>query len=115
MSETENKIDSPEILITIVDRNNGDKIVKLFESLNICANIILLGTGTANSDILDFLGIGETAKDVVLTLINESKVTQAFDLLYDKMQLEKPGKGIAFTVPMASIVGLKKLKELGEQ
>ena len=52
-----------------MDRGRGAKAVDLFKSAGLPFHYACLGHGTANSDILDYLGLGETQKDVLLTAV----------------------------------------------
>jgi len=97
----ENK--SYKLLTTIVNRGKGDKIVAMFNQQEILFNLIILGEGTADSEILDYLGIGEIDKDVVLSIVAEDKIEEVLKELREKMQFNLPGKGVAFTVPLSSI------------
>ena len=92
-----------KLLTTIVARGKGDKVVSLLNKKEIMFNLIILGEGTADSELLDYLGIGEIDKDVVLSIIAEEKLEEILRELREKMQFSLPGKGIAFTVPLSSI------------
>lgn len=99
-----------KLFITIVDRGKGEKIVDMFKKNSIMYNLIMLGTGTAKSEILDYLGIGETDKDLVLSVVKEEDIEKVMNQLKDKMQLKKPGNGIAFTIPINSIDSIHSLE-----
>ena len=92
-----------KLLTTIVARGKGDKVVAMFNQKEIMFNLIILGEGTADSEILDYLGIGEIDKDVVLSIVSEDKIEDVMKDLREKMQFSLPGKGIAFTVSLSSI------------
>lgn len=92
-----------KLLTTIVARGKGDKVVAMLNKKEIMFNLIVLGEGTADSDVLDYLGIGEIDKDVVLSIVSEDKLEEVLKELREKMQFTLPGKGIAFTVPLSSI------------
>ena len=59
-----------KLMVTILDRGRGARAVELFAGAGIRQHYATPGRGTANSDILDYLGLGETEKDVLLTLPN---------------------------------------------
>ena len=59
--------------------------------------------GTATSEILDYLGLEETEKDVVLTMAPKSKIPSVLKGITNHFQLDKPGKGIVFTIPLSSV------------
>ncbi len=90
-----------QIMITIVDRGKGAAVAEICKSTNMHINFVALGSGTASSEILDYLGIGETRKDVLVTPVLKSKSHDVmFDIAY-KMQLKNPGNGIIFTIPVS--------------
>lgn len=99
-----------KLFITIIDRGKGEKVVEMFKENNIVYNLIMLGNGTAKSEILDYLGIGETQKDLVLSVVKEEDVVKVMNLLKEKMHLKKPGNGIAFTIPINSIDSAQSLE-----
>ena len=57
-------------------------------------------------EILKLLGLAETDKAVILSYIREDRVKEAMDMLNEKFQKVKNGKGIAFTITMDSIIGV---------
>ncbi|MES9144007.1 hypothetical protein ABEP44_12820 [Cutibacterium acnes] len=94
-----------KLIVAIVDRGKSEKITKIYKDNNITFQFICLGKGTANSEILDYLGLGETEKDVVLGTVIEEKVQHILQILTNEMQFNKPGNGIAFTIPITSVGG----------
>lgn len=94
-----------KLLITIMDRGKGVKAVDLYRASNLHFNYVCLGRGTANSEILDYFGLSETKKDVVLTLIPACKVQTVMQKAGDRFHITHPGMGILFTVPLSGISG----------
>lgn len=92
-----------KLLVTIVNRGKGEKLTELYRSNNISYNIICLGRGTANSDILEYLGIGESEKDVVISVVHEEDIENVMQKLNDKLNFSSQGTGIAFTIPISSV------------
>lgn len=99
-----------KLLVTIVERGKGEKITELYWKYGITFHLICLGRGTADSDILAYLGLGETEKDVVLSVVLESRADEIMKLLRDEMKFDKPGQGIAFTIPVGSVDGSAALR-----
>ena len=56
-----------ELIVSIVDRGRGESVVRLLERQGSLFHTIVLGRGTAQERILDYLGLGETEKDVVIS------------------------------------------------
>ena len=92
-----------KILITIVDRKKGDEVVRILETGKTTFQMICFGKGTANSEILDYLGIGETDKDIVISFMEDDEVSEIMSKLYEEMEFSKRGHGVAFTIPVDSI------------
>jgi hypothetical protein len=98
------------LVVTIVNRGYGEKIAALFNQKGVTLNYIFLGRGTATSEILDYLGLGETEKDIVLSSVPVEQTQRALDMLNNEMDLQKKGHGIAFTLPIGSVGGANALK-----
>ena len=63
------------------------------------------GIGTAQSEIVDLLGLN-IQKAVLLSVAREDRVDAIMTCLEDKFATIKNGKGIAFAVPMSSVIGV---------
>lgn len=95
-----------KMLVTIVDRSKTLFYTDLLEQFEVTVQMILYGKGTANSQMIDLLGLVESDKSVILSYIREDKVKDALDTLSEKFKKVKNGKGIAFTVALDSIIGV---------
>ncbi|HEY8389722.1 MAG TPA: hypothetical protein VIL26_02025 [Clostridia bacterium] len=102
------------MLFIIVDRKKGSKITDMLDDKGLHFHVIFLGRGTANSDILEYLGLGESEKDIIVSVVNDEKVKDIFEELKTRFGIETPAQGVAFTVPVNSIGGLNKLKQYTE-
>lgn len=105
---------SLKLLITIVDRGKGEKVAEICRKHRARMNMIFLGKGTANSEILNYLSLGETLKDIIITVLPTVYMDKLLEDIIEGMKLHKPGNGIAFTVPISSIGGTKTFKTLVE-
>lgn len=92
-----------DLIIAIVDRGRGKKVVDVFTKHHSHWHCICLGQGTASSEIMDYLGLGETEKDIVFSLAPKAGIPELFHSINTEMQLKKPGKGIVFTIPLSGI------------
>ena len=95
-----------KLLITVVDRSKTLFYVDLLEQFEVNVQMVIYGRGTANSQMLDLLGLAETEKSVIISYIREDKVKEALETLDEKFHKVKNGKGIAYTVPFDSIIGV---------
>lgn len=63
-----------KLLLTIVGRHQGERLVSAGKSVGAGGGTILLGRGTATNKILQILAIGDVSKDIVMTLLDDSQV-----------------------------------------
>ncbi len=64
----------PMILLSIVERDKGKKLIKELESINICINFQSVGFGTAPTEMMDIFGLGSNDKDIIISLGAENVV-----------------------------------------
>ena len=95
-----------KILITIVDKSKTLFYVDLLEQFEVNVHSVLYGKGSANSQMLSLLGLVESDKAVIISFIREDKIKDALETLNEKFATVRNGKGIAFTVPLDSIIGV---------
>ena len=93
-----------QVIVTIVERGDGNRVVKAYNKLQVRSHFRCEGRGTATSEILDILGLGSTEKDVVLSLAAADAARALMQALDEDLGLRT--KGIAFTV---SLTGLSSL------
>ncbi len=95
-----------KILITIVDRSKTLFYLDLLEQFEISVQYVLYGKGTANSQMLDILGLAESDKSAIVSFVREDKIKDALETLNEKFNKVKNGKGVAYTIPLDSIIGV---------
>ncbi len=91
-----------KLLISIVNRGDDEKLNELLNDFSVSLAYSCMGTGTARSAVLNYLGIGTSEKSVMLSLIPESDEIAILDSIRDKMSLYLVGRGISFTVPLSA-------------
>ena len=95
-----------KLLITIVNRKKTEFYMDYLHSFDVNFQTALAGQGTAKSDTLYLLGLEDSDKGVILSVIREDRAADALQGLEEKFQTIKNGKGIAFTVPMTGVIGV---------
>ena len=94
-----------KLLITIVARSKAEYYADLLQSFEVNLQTILLAEGTANVKTLELLGLANTEKAVILSVIQESKIPDALATLEEKFNTIREGKGVACTIPLTSVIG----------
>ena len=62
------------LLLSIVERDKGKKLIKELENINIRMNFQCVGFGTAPTEMMDIFGLGSNDKDIVISLGAENTV-----------------------------------------
>ena len=94
-----------KLLFTVVDRAKGEFYLDVLSQYEVNCQIVAQGTGTANSEILDMLGLNNH-KAVLLSVIRDDQTDLIMKVLEEKFRTIRNGKGIAFAVPLSSVIGV---------
>lgn len=97
---------SLKLLITIVNKSKSIYYLDLLEQFEINVQMVVSGKGTANSQMLNILGLSESEKVVILSFVREDRVDEVLEVLNEKFKVIKNGKGIAYTIPFQSVIGV---------
>ena len=99
---THNKL---ELLVTIVERGKAEYYMDVLQEFEVNMQCLALGHGTADAKTLGILGLSESEKAVIFSVIQQNKIPDALRTLDEKFKTIKNGKGIAYTLPFSSIIG----------
>ena len=107
MSNTVNEsaIKKLKLLFTVVDRTKGEFYLDVLSQFEINCQMVVSGKGTAQSELVDLLGLN-IHKAVILSIVREDMVDPVIKCLEEKFDTIKNGKGIAFAVPLSSVIGV---------
>jgi len=94
-----------KLLFTVVDRNKGEFYLDVISQYEVNCQLALGGMGTANSELINLLGLN-IHKAVILSIVREDKVDEIMKALEQRFETIKNGKGVAFAVPMSSVIGV---------
>lgn len=93
-----------KILVSIINREKVDFYVSNLEGFGANVQEIIYGSGTTPRK--DILGIKVSEKAVLLSVVREDRVKEILAAYEDKYFQTKNGKGIAFTIPIKSMIGV---------
>lgn len=99
-----------DVGIVIVEKNKGSKVMELSKEKGISGGTIFLGTGTANRNLFDYLGLNDKKKEIVLMVGQGQIIKEALDYVSEVLNFSKANHGIAFVVEVNSIVGSSSCK-----
>lgn len=98
------------MMVTITNRNMGAKIFHFYKEHELTVILSTIGAGTANSDILDYFGLEASEKAVMFSVVTEDMWRSLKRGLQKEINIDVPGTGIAFIIPLSSIGGKKVLQ-----
>ena len=104
-----------KLLVTIVDRTKALFYIDFLEQYEVNFQMVCYGHGTAEKEMLHYLGLASSDKAVILSVIREELTEEITLSLSEKFHKVKNGKGIAFTIPMKSIIGVSTYQFLVNQ
>ena len=95
-------MDNLSLMVMIFNKKLEKKYKFLLQWNKIKYNVLLYGTGTASSSVLEYFGLNEIRRDVVLSILPYNLSKYILKQLDQKFKMDEPGNGIAFTIPISS-------------
>ena len=91
------------LLGAFVGRGKERQVGEICASQGAFYTLAAPATGTAASEVLRVLGIGEISRTLVLSLVPEPLLPHLRQEIRDRLFMTQPGQGILFTVPLSGI------------
>lgn len=98
------KPDVFELLVVIVKRGKGQKVVELLEENKVDHSVIGFGKGIASGVLASITGMFSKEKEIIYTLVSQKSLDYVLTQLDENILSKEKYTGIAFTVPLKSIV-----------
>ncbi len=94
------------LLVTVVNRPKAEFYMDLLQSFEVNFQTAMGARGTAGAETMRLLGLTESDKAVIFSVIREDMAKRALETLEEKFKSIRGGKGIAYTVPMTGTIGV---------
>ena len=101
-----------QLMVTITNRDVSKKFHNFYKEKGLEVSLTTLGRGTASNEVLDYFGLDGSEKSIFLHVISDDMWLDIKRDLQRVMNIDVPGVGIAFTIPLSSIGGKKALNYL---
>ena len=101
----ESAIKKLKLVFTVVDRAKAEFYLDVLSQFEVNFQMVTGGKGTATSELVDMLGLN-IHKAVLLSVVREDMVDPIMKCLEDKFATIRNGKGVAFAVPLSSVIGV---------
>ena len=102
------------LMVTITERSKLTTFLSFYRERQVPVQFISLALGTASNETLNYLGLERSDKCVFASFVTDEKWEELRRVLRRELQIDVPGMGIAFTVPLSSIGGRRELQFLTE-
>ncbi len=99
-----------ELICIIVNLGQGSDVVHAAKRFGVTGGTVLLGNGTVNNRLLDFIGLSDIRKEIVLMVADKEVAVSALEKLNNQFAFEKSNHGVAFSTSVFATVGTKYLK-----
>ena len=93
-------------MFLIADYGYRQTIKDIYEKENLPCRFLLHGHGSADSAMLDYLGLGDNKKIIAVTFAANDAVLNLYRIFNNRLSLSQAGTGIAFTVPVSGASGV---------
>ena len=110
----ESAIKKLKLLFTVVDRSKAEFYLDVLSQFEVNFQMVTGGIGTAQSELIELLGLN-IHKAVILSVVREDMVDTIMNTLEDKFATIRNGKGVAFAVPLSSVIGVNLYRFLSDR
>ena len=98
---------SHEVIFCIVNAGFTDEVMDAAREYGAKGGTVIRARGTANAEAEKLFGISiQPEKEIVMILVDSAIKEDILHALYKAVGLQTPGQGIAFSLPVESVVGL---------
>ncbi|MFV0348092.1 MAG: P-II family nitrogen regulator [Halodesulfovibrio sp.] len=99
--------DDFDCIVTIVNKGHSGPVVEASRKAGAEGGTIILGRGTGLREVKSIMGIViEPEKEIVLTLVKGDISRKVLESIVEAGNLEQPGAGIAFILPVKGVAGI---------
>ena len=93
------------LLVTVVNKGKGTFFADLLQSFGANLQMSFVGVGTAQTDIQELLGLKDARRSVIFSVLRADCVDAALAAVEERFQSVNGGTGLAFTMPLSSVIG----------
>lgn len=99
------------LVVSIVRKGWGNAVLEASINAGAHGGTVLLGRGTGIHERQTILGIPiEPEKEVILTVARSSQTDAILEAIVKAAELNRPGAGTAFVVPVEKVIGAVQMK-----
>ncbi len=103
--EENNGVKKLSLYVVVVNRGQGESVIKVLQSIDSTFQIMAFGRGTASKTVYDMLGNVDEAKDIIFAFVGEDMLETVSEELNAFLVATKFNRGVGFCIPLTSIIG----------
>ena len=92
--------------VSIVRVGLGSRVLSIARQCGVPGGTVLLGRGSVNNPILQFLELAQSRKEIVLQASDCTRSQELLQALRKQLRLDKPGQGICFSTRIDQLFGV---------
>ena len=97
-----------EVIICIVNKGFQDAVMDAAREFGATGGTVISARGTASPEAESVFGLSvQPEKEIVMILVDGKIKNDILHALYNKVGLSTPGGGIAYSMPVSEVVGIK--------
>lgn len=98
---------NPSLIVSVVRKGWGNTVLEASVKAGATGGTVLLGRGIGVNEKESIFGIPiEPEKEIILTLVPESEIETILQEIVRVAELNEPGHGLAFVVPIKKVLGM---------
>ncbi len=103
--------DSKVIFFCVLNKGIASAVLEAAKEAGVSGGTILSGRGTVKNSILEFLGLSEEKKEILIMIVKGEFEEELHEYLTDKFHLYEPNHGILFSFPLSKIMGTRNFDQ----
>ncbi len=105
---------NPTLIVTIVRKGWGQPVLEASVKAGATGGTVLFGRGIGVNEKDTIFGIPiEPEKEIILTLVQEDEAEGILEEIVQAAELNEPGRGLAFILPVSKVVGMPHIETQG--
>ena len=93
------------LLVTVVQKGKGTFFSDYLQTFDANLQVCVVGTGTAQPDLVEFLGLKDNKRSIIFSIVREERLDAIMEALEERFHTVNRKTGIAFAVPLSSVIG----------
>ena len=91
-----------KLIVSIVPHNSGELVTNVARQAGANGGTIFMGRGTAQNNIIQLLGLGDTSKDIVYVLVEDKDLKNVVCKIIEECSKKKSHFGVLFTLDVSA-------------